>query len=155
QTLVDVYRQTRAQEVVVHHRRERRSHGHGYAKLEAFGTHLLEPRQNGHISFHDAFKKPIFFEEISVFGMANERKVGVQHQRQITGGAFQEGTGSFCDIANSREDHSSALVPPGLYFPHRSLAERLERLRSRTSMKMASVFGLGETRGVRIGRERN
>ena len=71
------------QQRIGEHGGQRRRDGHGETPVHAVAFKTVEHLQQGDVRFGNGFVEPILFEEILVFGMANERQMGVQDQGKV------------------------------------------------------------------------
>ena len=71
------------QELVPHHRRERRRHAHRERERHPLLGHAVERVEQRQVALDERLVEPSLFEVPRVLGMPHERKVGVKHQREV------------------------------------------------------------------------
>ena len=72
------------QQRIAEHGRQRRRDRHGHPPVDAVAFQAVEDFEQRDVGLGDGLVEPVFFEEIVVFGMADERQMGVQDEAEIT-----------------------------------------------------------------------
>ena len=111
--VVDVPDVAILQQRIAEHGGQRRRHRHGHPPLDAVAFQAIEDFQQRDVGLGDGFVKPIFFEEIVVLRMPDERQMGVQDQAEITQRHQKKlGTGNGerpeCSVPSSAWDRTAA-----------------------------------------------
>ena len=71
------------QELVPHHRRERRRHAHREREGHALRGHAVERVEQRQVALDERLVEPALLEVPRVLGMPHEREVRVQHEREV------------------------------------------------------------------------
>ena len=82
--VVDVPDVAVLQERVAQHGGQRRRDRHGHPPVDAVALQTVEDFQKRDVCFGDRLVEPVFFEEIVIFRMTDERQMGVQYQAEVT-----------------------------------------------------------------------
>ena len=73
-----------AQELILKHDAERRRERHGEFERHAVAHQSLHHPQQRNVALGDRFEEPVFFEEMLMLGMPDERKVRVKNEGDVT-----------------------------------------------------------------------
>ena len=73
-----------AKQLVLQHCAERRGDRHGQLEQHALIDQALHHAQQWDVTFGHRLEEPVFFEEMLMFRMTNERKMRVKNERQVS-----------------------------------------------------------------------
>lgn len=71
------------EEGISEHFAQRRSQAHGESEVNAVIHESSHHAKEGDICFGHCLEQPVFFEEVGIFGVTNERKMRMQDDAEI------------------------------------------------------------------------